>query len=105
MNDSTGIGIECPHCGHQMTVYHLSWTALQCVNCKEYVEKEDFTIPATIPTIRQAAQEVFVVESWECGLCAIYDNIKAAIEHRDEMNQECPNDHYTVGSFRIKSSQ
>ena len=46
--------------------------------------------------------EVFVVQSIECGLCAIYDNIQSAIDHRDEMNDECPNDHYFLESWRIR---
>lgn len=47
--------------------------------------------------------EVFAVQSIECGLCAIYDNISAACDHRDEMNKEAPNDHYWIESFRIRS--
>ena len=46
--------------------------------------------------------EVFVVQSLECGLCAIYDNIQSAIDHRDEMNDECPNDHHFIESYRIR---
>lgn len=53
--------------------------------------------------IRKADPEVFVVQSWDCGLCAIYDNIQAAIEHRDEMTKECPDDHYTIEPWRIRS--
>lgn len=54
-------------------------------------------------TIKPNDPEVFVVQSIECGLCSIYDNIQAACDHRDEMNLEYPNDHYWVESFRIRS--
>jgi hypothetical protein len=38
--------------------------------------------------------EVWIVESFECGFCDVYNNPEAAQEHVYEMNQECPNDHY-----------
>lgn len=38
--------------------------------------------------------EIWIVESLETGLCDVYDNPKAAQEHVEEMNKECPNDHY-----------
>jgi hypothetical protein len=55
-------------------------------------------------TLHKANPEVFVVESFECGLQGIYDNFKAAKEHVDEMNKECPNDHYWVESHSLRSS-
>jgi hypothetical protein len=55
-------------------------------------------------TIKPNDLEVFIVQSLECGFSAIYDNIKAAIEHRDEMNTECPNDYYWVESTRLRSN-
>lgn len=57
-----------------------------------------------IVVLKPNAPEVFVVQSFECGFCAVYDNFKAAREHRDEMNIECPNDHYWIESSRLRSS-
>lgn len=55
-------------------------------------------------TIKPNDPEVFVVQSFECGFCTVYDNFAAAKEHRDEMNDECPNDHYWIESHRLRSS-
>jgi hypothetical protein len=57
-----------------------------------------------IITLYPVGKEVFVVQSFETGLCDIYDNMPAARKHIDEMNRECPNDHYWVESWRIRSS-
>ena len=48
--------------------------------------------------------EVWIVESFECGLCDVYDNPVAAQEHVQEMNLECPNDHYWFYPRLLKSS-
>ena len=53
--------------------------------------------------INKADPEVFVVKSLECGFCTVYDNFAAAKEHKEEMNVECPNDHYWVESHRLRS--
>ena len=43
-----GTILECPYCGHQHAVYHLSWTALLCngfegiIPCGRPVEKKEF---------------------------------------------------------------
>jgi hypothetical protein len=55
-------------------------------------------------TIKPNDPEVFVVQSFQCGFCAIYDNIEAAIGHREETNIECPDDHYWIESHRIRSN-
>jgi len=30
-----GKTLYCPHCAHSIMVYHFSWDALVCVECKE----------------------------------------------------------------------
>ncbi len=47
--------------------------------------------------------EVWIVESFETGLCDVYDNPEAAKEHVEEMNKECPNDHYWFYPRPLKS--
>ena len=36
-----GLGkiIVCPNCSDRVIVYHFSWSALQCINCKELINK------------------------------------------------------------------
>jgi hypothetical protein len=53
--------------------------------------------------IKPLDPEVFVVTSWECGLCNIFNNIQAAVIYRDEMNVLCPEDNYRIESWRIRS--
>jgi hypothetical protein len=60
-------------------------------------------ISSNVITLRPVDPEVFVVESFESGLQGIYDNLRAAQDHVDEMNKECPNDHYWVESHRLRS--
>ena len=36
--------IRCPHCSHVSRVYHLGFSALQCIHCKAMVEKYDWTV-------------------------------------------------------------
>ena len=40
-----GIIIECPKCSHRTVVYHLSWIAKICTNCKENIAKYSFIEP------------------------------------------------------------
>ena len=40
----SGAKIKCPKCGEISTVYHLSWSAVTCLHCKEIVDKYDFLI-------------------------------------------------------------
>ena len=39
-----GAKIQCPKCQGIGTVYHLSWSALQCQNCREMINKYDWLI-------------------------------------------------------------
>ena len=39
-----GKQILCPECREWGTVYHFSWSALQCQSCKEDVNKEDWLL-------------------------------------------------------------
>ena len=38
------IDITCPECLESLTVGHLCWSAIKCINCKKYIEKQDFLI-------------------------------------------------------------
>ena len=33
-DNSMGIAIKCPHCEATLTVYHLDWSAIICLECK-----------------------------------------------------------------------
>ena len=39
-----GKDIYCPNCNQQHTVYHFSWSAIQCHRCKEMIEKEHWWV-------------------------------------------------------------
>jgi hypothetical protein len=36
--------VRCPHCKHVSRVYHLGFSALQCIHCKTMVRKYDWTV-------------------------------------------------------------
>ena len=36
--------IKCPHCGKTHRVYHLAWSAIQCLSCSYIVDKYDWQI-------------------------------------------------------------
>mgnify|MGYP003125953042 FL=1 len=40
----SGAVIKCPECHSLGQIYHLSWSALQCQNCKKMVDKFDWFI-------------------------------------------------------------
>ena len=40
-NDETPIEIQCPHCDETLTVYHLDWSGIVCLHCKEEINKEE----------------------------------------------------------------
>ena len=42
--DETPIEIQCPHCDETLTVYHMDWSAIVCLHCKEEVNKEDIKL-------------------------------------------------------------
>ena len=41
---SSGKLIKCPHCGKTHRVYHLAWSAIQCLSCSYMVDKYDWQI-------------------------------------------------------------
>ena len=40
--------VRCPHCKHVSRVYHLGFSALQCIHCKTMVNKYDWTIGPSV---------------------------------------------------------
>jgi len=40
----SGAVIKCPECHSLGQIYHLSWSALQCQNCKKMIDKFDWYI-------------------------------------------------------------
>ena len=54
--------VRCPYCSHVSRVYHLGFSALQCIHCKTMVRKYDWTIGPNVtrkdlqPTYRYKAQ-------------------------------------------------
>ena len=54
--------VRCPHCSHVSRVYHLGFSALQCIHCKTMVRKYDWTVGPNVtrkdlqPTYRWKAQ-------------------------------------------------
>jgi hypothetical protein len=47
--------------------------------------------------------EVWIVESFQTGLYDVYDNLQAAQDCVNEMNKECPDDHYWFYPRPLKS--
>ena len=39
-----GAKIQCPKCQGIGRVYHLSWSAITCQNCREMIDKYDWLI-------------------------------------------------------------
>ncbi len=54
--------VRCPHCNHVSRVYHLGFSALQCIHCKTMVRKYDWTVGPNVtrkdlrPTYRWKAE-------------------------------------------------
>lgn len=54
--------VRCPHCNHVSRVYHLGFSALQCIHCRTMVNKYDWTIGPNVtrkdlqPTYRYKAE-------------------------------------------------
>jgi hypothetical protein len=40
----SGAVIKCPKCNSLGQIYHLSWSALQCQNCKNMINKFNWLI-------------------------------------------------------------
>ena len=41
---NNGKVIICPECNNKSTVFHFSWSALGCPNCKYIVDKYDWKL-------------------------------------------------------------
>ena len=41
---NSGVLVKCPECQHIDKVFHLSWSALMCRNCKGMIGKYDWLI-------------------------------------------------------------
>ena len=41
---NNGKVIMCPECNNKVRVFHFSWSALGCPDCKYIVDKYDWTI-------------------------------------------------------------
>jgi len=39
-----GTMIECPNCEHRALVFHFSWSALGCTQCKGMIEKSEWSV-------------------------------------------------------------
>ena len=39
---NNGKAIVCPNCTAPATVFHFSWSALTCNNCKQSINKSDY---------------------------------------------------------------
>ena len=53
-----GKAICCPECKDVMTVYHFAWSRLECLNCKQSVDKYDWRV---IPTQGQLGLIVITI--------------------------------------------
>ncbi len=42
--DETGIAIICPECRGTVTVYHLDWSAIVCLNCKGEIPRRRWSL-------------------------------------------------------------
>ena len=40
----SGALIKCPECNSIKTIYHLSWSAIFCQDCEQYINKYDWFI-------------------------------------------------------------
>lgn len=38
------INIQCSQCGTITTVHHIEFHALKCSGCKDFINREDFTL-------------------------------------------------------------
>ena len=42
-----GKAIVCPECDNIQTVYHFAWSGLQCLSCKQSVDKYEWRVLPT----------------------------------------------------------
>lgn len=52
-----GRDISCPHCQSVNTVYHFSWSAIQCTKCKLMVDKNEWDIVEDLSQIEEHNKE------------------------------------------------
>ena len=71
--------VRCPHCNHVSRVYHLGFSALQCIHCRTMVNKYDWTIGPNVtrkhlqPTYRWRAER---------NRCSIFGKTKKILMSR-----------------------
>lgn len=41
----TGTFIKCP-CGEVIRVFHFAWSAIQCISCRNMINKNDWKVAA-----------------------------------------------------------
>ena len=76
-----GYLIQCPHCHRECAVYHLNWTSLLCLSCKERIdnpfEEEEITVSQAMDALKQIRikleQVAALLGKYLCLLlCALY---------------------------------
>lgn len=43
-SNNNGKQIKCPKCQSVHRVYHFGWSGLQCIECKESIDKYDWLV-------------------------------------------------------------
>ena len=54
-----GKAICCPVCDNIQTVYHFAWSGLQCLSCKQSVDKYEWRV---LPTQGQFETDSYILE-------------------------------------------
>ena len=54
-----GKAICCPECDNIQTVYHFAWSGLQCLSCKQSVDKYEWRV---LPTQGQLGSDSYILE-------------------------------------------
>ena len=54
-----GKAICCPVCDNIQTVYHFAWSGLQCLHCKQSVDKYECRV---LPTQGQLGTDSYILE-------------------------------------------
>ena len=54
-----GKAIVCPVCDNIQTVYHFAWSGLQCLSCKQSVDKYEWRV---LPTQGQLGTDSYTSE-------------------------------------------
>ena len=53
-----GKAICCPVCDNIQTVYHFAWSGLQCLSCKQSVDKYEWRV---LPTLGQFVTDSYIL--------------------------------------------